>query len=416
MPAQALGWIKTYALFCVPLAVLVSISSAAQSERLGEQLADDERFDTVSSAMSAAGFGGDLESGPVTFFAPTDEAFERLPQAVADGFGEPWNAEAIRRILSLHVVPGGPHASQDLPVEMRTLSGDRLVATYTAGALTLQIAPPDDAETLDPLIAARASNEARIRAGDIAAGENAVIHAIDRVLLPPEFDMADAGIGKQTAGDEERRAKSAQDDEDFVKDIASVDDGASPDLEKTPTEAVDAASQTYAAARDGDRAAGDVVPEENASQSDLAEPVTLENTTENAPEIVTLPQQDAPEQDNRPETPERKTEGADTTALQSPSHNAPALELTGDTVSVAELIGKPVRRADGSQLGVVSDLLVTLDGARIETLVVETDDGLFGLGDPETQRVNIRAVSVDPLDGAVMLQNRAGDDRSEGAE
>lgn len=92
------------------------------------------------------------------------------------------------------MVASRPHASDDLPVEMRTLADaeglGRLVTTCSLGELTLQVAPPEGTEELSGLLRTRAANEARVVLGRVAAGAGVIVHGIDRVLLPPGYDEA----------------------------------------------------------------------------------------------------------------------------------------------------------------------------------------------------------------------------------
>lgn len=83
-------------------------SGGAVAQTPPEAIATDPRFTTFSAAIDAAGFADEMNEAPLTVFAPTDEAFARLPEAVADGVTAPNNAGATRELLSLHMVADGP--------------------------------------------------------------------------------------------------------------------------------------------------------------------------------------------------------------------------------------------------------------------------------------------------------------------
>ncbi|MCL3881214.1 fasciclin domain-containing protein [Marivita sp. GX14005] len=383
-------------ILCIFASVMANTALAADAV---ETLAADGRFDTLSRSIDAAGFGDALGDGPLTFFAPTDEAFERLPEAIAQGFENPEHADALRELLSLHLVPAGPHEADDIPVEMRTRSGDRMVVTYTRGELTVQIAPPDGTDAIEPLLQARAANEARIVFGNIAAGPGILIHGIDRVLLPPDFVERADSLQPQ---DREVADTGGTPDNTYVDDIAASDDGATVPLP-------------------GDTNAMEASPEKSANDPDAPVTVTVydpksdqpkgdkEGTREDTePSITTLPAEPAREAANKSE-PEAADMEAEPMADERSADSRDAIELTNDLVSVTTLIGKPVRRSDGTEMGQVGDLVISLSGARINALVVELDGGLFEFGEPETRRVDIRSVSIDPLDGGVILDDGAAE-------
>lgn len=124
------------------------------------------QFQTLLAAAEAAGLVGALQGrGPLTVFAPTDDAFKQLPAGTVERLLRPENREELRRLLSYHVVEGrvlaGDLAGRTL--RPRTLAGPRLSVDGRQGV---------------------AINTARVVTADVAAS-NGVIHVIDRVLLPP---------------------------------------------------------------------------------------------------------------------------------------------------------------------------------------------------------------------------------------
>ncbi len=122
-------------------------------------------FGTLLAAAKAAGLAGTLsDGGPFTVFAPTDEAFAKLPKGTVESLLKPENKSKLQAILKLHVVEGRVFAERALEVRnARSLQGGMLDIRVNRGA---------------PMV-----NDAKILATDINAS-NGVIHVIDTVLLP----------------------------------------------------------------------------------------------------------------------------------------------------------------------------------------------------------------------------------------
>jgi uncharacterized surface protein with fasciclin (FAS1) repeats len=122
-------------------------------------------FNTLVQAIEAAGLTETLSGqGPFTVFAPTDEAFAKLPAGTVEELLKPENKDKLVKVLSYHVVAGKAMSDEDLK---RTRS-----ANTVAGA-----------EVRTALVRGRLRvNDARVGA-DVTAS-NGVVHVIDRVLLP----------------------------------------------------------------------------------------------------------------------------------------------------------------------------------------------------------------------------------------
>lgn len=119
------------------------------------------KFETLVAAVKAAGLVDSLKSkGPLTVFAPTDEAFAKLPEGTVDELLKPENRDKLIGILSYHVVAGKLMLGVQSP---ETLQGQSLTIK-TPGKFKV--------------------NGASVIASDIEAS-NGVIHVIDNVLLPP---------------------------------------------------------------------------------------------------------------------------------------------------------------------------------------------------------------------------------------
>jgi uncharacterized surface protein with fasciclin (FAS1) repeats len=120
-------------------------------------------FTTLASLLDRAGLAETLAGeGPFTVFAPTDEAFEAVPQETLDALAE--DREMLRAVLLYHVVEGAARASDVASMNSaETLNGDS-VRLRTSG----------DTVRVDA---------ARVIKADVAAS-NGVIHVIDEVLIP----------------------------------------------------------------------------------------------------------------------------------------------------------------------------------------------------------------------------------------
>ena len=124
-------------------------------------------FTTLAKALEAAGLVQTLKgSGPFTVFAPTDEAFAKLPAGTLEMLLKPENNAKLRRILTYHVVSGRVMASDVVKLHAaKAVSGDMLAIATHGGAVTI--------------------DKAHVVTTDIAA-TNGVIHVIDAVMLPLE--------------------------------------------------------------------------------------------------------------------------------------------------------------------------------------------------------------------------------------
>ena len=127
--------------------------------------ASNGNFNTLVAAVTAAGLVDTLKGeGPFTVFAPTDEAFAKLPAGTVDTLLMPENIDQLTAILTYHVVPGAVTSDQ--------LAGQRLsVATVNGEEVHID---GRDGVTVE---------NATVTTADIIAS-NGVIHVIDTVLLP----------------------------------------------------------------------------------------------------------------------------------------------------------------------------------------------------------------------------------------
>ncbi len=123
------------------------------------------QFNTLLAAAKAAGLVDALKGdGPLTVFAPTDEAFAALPEGTVETLLKPENKDQLAGILKLHVIAGS-----------KVVSGDLAGKTLTAETLNGSVA-------IDGTDGVKV-NGANVVKADIMAS-NGVIHVIDKVLLP----------------------------------------------------------------------------------------------------------------------------------------------------------------------------------------------------------------------------------------
>lgn len=122
-------------------------------------------FKTLAAALKAAGLVETLKgAGPFTVFAPTDEAFAKLPAGTVENLLKPENKAQLTAILTYHVVPGAVMASQVTALkEAKTVNGKSLHISAAGGAVMV--------------------DKAHVTKTDIKAS-NGVIHVIDTVMLP----------------------------------------------------------------------------------------------------------------------------------------------------------------------------------------------------------------------------------------
>jgi uncharacterized surface protein with fasciclin (FAS1) repeats len=150
-----------------PLTAKVEVSGeTAKPANIVETAVAAGQFKTLAAALEAAGLIDALTGeGPFTVFAPTDEAFARLPAGTVESLLKPENKEKLKSILLYHVVPGNVTAKQVMKLNGRT------VKTLEGGSIKVSTM---HGVTVD---------EARVTKTDNQAS-NGVIHVIDTVLMP----------------------------------------------------------------------------------------------------------------------------------------------------------------------------------------------------------------------------------------
>jgi uncharacterized surface protein with fasciclin (FAS1) repeats len=160
-----------------PRAARPAHASAASTTLVGVAAANPD-FSTLVAAVQAAGLVDTLSGGgPFTVFAPTNAAFETLPDGTVERLVQPRQRAQLTRILTYHVVPGRISAA-DLATAVRVGGGSATLTTVEGGRLTAQDAGRGRLRLTDST-----GETFWITAADVNAS-NGVIHVIDGVLTP----------------------------------------------------------------------------------------------------------------------------------------------------------------------------------------------------------------------------------------
>jgi uncharacterized surface protein with fasciclin (FAS1) repeats len=154
--------------FALILAVLfgaTGIQARAADKDIVDTAVAAGSFNTLVAALQAADLVDTLKgSGPFTVFAPTDDAFKKLPPGTLEMLLKPENKEKLRAILTYHVVAGEVTAAEVMKLSSaKTLNGQSVAISTSDGTVMV--------------------NNARVVKADIHAS-NGVIHVVDTVLLP----------------------------------------------------------------------------------------------------------------------------------------------------------------------------------------------------------------------------------------
>lgn len=143
------------------VAVLSLAALAAQAKDIVDTAVSAGQFKTLATALQAAGLVDTLKGpGPFTVFAPTDEAFAKIPKADLEALLK--DKAKLTAVLTYHVVPGKVMSKDVAPGPVKTVQGSALTVSTTGGVMV---------------------DKARVTTADIVAS-NGVIHVIDAVVLP----------------------------------------------------------------------------------------------------------------------------------------------------------------------------------------------------------------------------------------
>lgn len=159
---------KKFVTFALVAAMSVASGSVFAFEKnIVETAVEAGKFKTLAAALGAAGLVDAVKGpGPFTVFAPSDDAFAKLPKGTVETLLKPENKEKLKAILTYHVVPGKVMAKDVVTVKgAKSLNGQRIDVKVDGGKVMV--------------------DGAQVVSTDIAC-TNGVIHVIDSVILPSE--------------------------------------------------------------------------------------------------------------------------------------------------------------------------------------------------------------------------------------
>jgi uncharacterized surface protein with fasciclin (FAS1) repeats len=175
--------------FAVAMFATFNFNASAQTVMVGgeamfplknivENAVNSKDHTTLVAAVKAAGLVDTLMSkGPFTVFAPTNDAFENLPDGTIAMVLKPENKPTLTKILTYHVVAGKVTA-KDLMKKIKEGNGQAMLKTVSGGMLTAKMNGPMNIVIMD-----EKGGVANISTYDVMQS-NGVIHVIDHVLMP----------------------------------------------------------------------------------------------------------------------------------------------------------------------------------------------------------------------------------------
>lgn len=157
--------------------VMVGGAAMYPSKNIVENAVNSKDHTTLVAAVKAAGLVETLQSaGPFTVFAPTNQAFAKLPKGTVETLVMPENKETLTKILTYHVIPG-KISSKDLVAMIAKNNGKFMAKTVEGQDLTFML------KGKDVYIQDAKGGSAKVTIADVDQS-NGVIHVIDTVLMP----------------------------------------------------------------------------------------------------------------------------------------------------------------------------------------------------------------------------------------
>jgi len=159
--------VRSTAIACIAAAALAAAPVSAAEKDIVDTAVAAGSFKTLAAALQAAGLVETLKGkGPFTVFAPTDEAFAKLPAGTVESLLKPENKAKLVAILTYHVVAGDVKAADVVKLNSaRTVQGGSVKISATGGTVKV--------------------DNATVVKTDVAAS-NGVIHVVDTVLMPKQ--------------------------------------------------------------------------------------------------------------------------------------------------------------------------------------------------------------------------------------
>lgn len=159
--------------------IMVGGTEMVASKTIVENASESADHTTLVAAVTAAGLVETLQGdGPFTVLAPTNAAFDALPEGTVDTLLKPENLETLQQILTCHVVAAKAMAADVIAM---TEAGDGMAEVGTVGGCTLTAKYDDKKVTFTD----ENGNAATVTIADVPQ-KNGVIHVIDTVLLPKQ--------------------------------------------------------------------------------------------------------------------------------------------------------------------------------------------------------------------------------------
>jgi len=172
------GAIMAAAPVMAAMTVMVGGAPMYPTKNIVENAVNSKDHTTLVAAVKAAGLVDTLESaGPFTVFAPTNEAFAKLPAGTVDTLLKPENKDKLTAVLTYHVVPGHLTA-KDIAAKIDEMGGKAMLKTVQGEDLTFMRRGPSHLTVTDAK-----GDVAQITIADVLQS-NGVIHVINKVLIP----------------------------------------------------------------------------------------------------------------------------------------------------------------------------------------------------------------------------------------
>lgn len=161
--------------FCMSLAIVASTATQGRAADIVDTAVGAGSFNTLVAAVKAAGLVDTLKGkGLFTVFAPTDEAFSKLPAGTVESLLKPENKDKLVAILTYHVVPGKVMAADVVKVTgAKTVQGQQVDVKVNGSTVMV--------------------DGATVTATDVEC-DNGVIHIIDSVILPAESNIVETAV------------------------------------------------------------------------------------------------------------------------------------------------------------------------------------------------------------------------------
>lgn len=159
---------KSFASTLAAIAIAFGAASFAAADDIVDTAVKAGTFKTLAAALGAAELVDTLKGkGPFTVFAPSDEAFGKLPKGTVEELLKPENKGKLKDILLLHVVPGKVMAADVVKLKEAKTAGGKVVKISTDGGVKV----------------GTEKGMSKVVKTDIGT-DNGVIHVIDAVILP----------------------------------------------------------------------------------------------------------------------------------------------------------------------------------------------------------------------------------------